>query len=265
MQLNLVRSELFGSEQCDFWQNEIGDVFMTNKQLGSAVGYADPQKGMDKLIERNPELRSVEFSVTVNMTGADGKQYETRIFNEDGIYESTLLAKTSNSAKFRSWVRAILKSLRKGSAVIINIESYMIEDPVKRAERWIQEQQERQLLVEQNNKKEEIINELKPKASYCDTVLQSKSLLATTIIAKDYGMTAQSLNKFLHESRVQYKVGECWVLYSDYANHGYTQNKTQILDEEKTKPHMYWTQKGRLFLYEFLKSKGILPVIERAA
>ncbi|ALP37987.1 hypothetical protein ASL14_19135 [Paenibacillus sp. IHB B 3084] len=113
MNMEMVTSELFDNVICDFWRNEQNDVFMTSRQLGSALGYSDPQKGMDKLIERNAELKNQEFSVTVKMTGNDGRPYNTRVFNEDGIYEIAFLGKTSKAQAFRSWVRKILKSIRK--------------------------------------------------------------------------------------------------------------------------------------------------------
>lgn len=122
MNLTLAKSEMFGSVQCDFWKNENSDLFMTAKQLGGAIGYADPQKGMDNLLDRNPHLKTEEFSVTLKMRGTDGKMYDTRVFNEDGIYESTMLAKTPKAFEFRSFVRKILKGLRKGTLTLMSSE-----------------------------------------------------------------------------------------------------------------------------------------------
>jgi phage antirepressor YoqD-like protein len=68
----------------------------------------------------------------------------------------------------------------------------------------------------------------------------------------------------LNELGVQYKQGDCWLLYQKYADKGYTQSKTHTVDAETSKLHTYWTQKGRLFIYETLKNKkGILPIIEQ--
>lgn len=70
------------------------------------------------------------------------------------------------------------------------------------------------------------IAELKPKASYYDLVLQCKDLLSMTEIAKDYGMSAKSMNSKLHELGVQYKQSGIWFLYAKYQDKGYTQTKT---------------------------------------
>lgn len=119
-------------------------------------------------------------------------------------------------------------------------------------------------LALQNAQKEQIIQELKPKATYYDLVLQTKSVLAISKIAKDYGMSATAMNRLLHELGIQYKQGDCWLLYQKHADKGYTQSKTQVIDEERSKLHTYWTQKGRLFIYELLKrERRLLPIIER--
>ena len=45
---------------------------------------------------------------------------------------------------------------------------------------------------------------------------------------------------------------------------GYTKSET-FIDEETgfSKLNTKWTQKGRLFIYDLMKSNGYLPLIER--
>lgn len=106
-------------------------------------------------------------------------------------------------------------------------------------------------------------NELnKPKITYYDMVLKSKGLIPITSIAKDYGMSGQAFNKLLHDLKVQYKQGKQWLLHSKYDNLGWTQSETYC-NGDNSYLHTKWTQKGRLGLYELLKSKNILPTIEK--
>ncbi|RWR06707.1 phage antirepressor KilAC domain-containing protein [Siminovitchia fortis] len=110
---------------------------------------------------------------------------------------------------------------------------------------------------------EQQVNELKPKATYYDMVLQNKSLLSISKIAKDYGMSAIKMNRLLHELGVQYRQGDIWLLYAKHQDKGYTQTYTHVIDADKSRVSTKWTQKGRLFIYELLKQEGILPLIER--
>ena len=110
------------------------------------------------------------------------------------------------------------------------------------------------------------ILEMKPKVSYYDVVLNCKDLISTSAIAKDYGKSAIWMNRYLHEKGVQFKQGDIWLLYQRYAQEGYTSTKTHTYPgtngETHTKVHTYWTQKGRLFIYELMKSDGYMPLIE---
>ena len=75
------------------------------------------------------------------------------------------------------------------------------------------------------------------------------------------------MNRYLHDKKVQFKQGEIWLLYQKYAEKGYTSTKTHNYagsdGEQHIKPHTYWTQKGRLFIYDLLKADGIIPLIEQ--
>ena len=128
--------------------------------------------------------------------------------------------------------------------------------------------------VEKNEKlkgeievKNVLIAEYEPKVTYYDQILASTDTITVTQIAKDYGMTAQELNKLLHENKIQFKQSGQWILYKEYAKLGYTKSHTTPITYKDGRQgdqlHTRWTQKGRLFLYELLKQKGHLPLIEQ--
>ena len=122
-ELQLIKSAKFGEIQADIYKK--GDEpYMTAKQLGECLGYSDPIIAINKLVKRNEYLKSKEFSVLTKLVSTDGKQYNTRIFTEDGIYEITMLAKTEKAKEFRSWVRKILKSLRRGETKLVSMTEY---------------------------------------------------------------------------------------------------------------------------------------------
>lgn len=111
------------------------------------------------------------------------------------------------------------------------------------------------------------IVELKPKATYYDIVLNCRDAVNISVIAKDYGWSAQRMNEHLHKKGIQFKQSDIWLLYQKYANCGYTKTNTHVYEDscgyQHTKVHTKWTQKGRLFIYETLKADGIYPQIEQ--
>lgn len=121
MAYEIVKSAEFCGIECDFYSNEKREIFMTINQLSNSLGYAN-RKGIEKMIERNAYLKGIEFSVADKMTATDGKQYDTRLFTEDGIYEVTMLAKTEKAKEFRAFVRKIVKSIRKGESYSMNYQ-----------------------------------------------------------------------------------------------------------------------------------------------
>ena len=185
-----------------------------------------------------------------------------RVFlTESGVYKLVFKSNKPQAEKFSNWVTdEVLPSIRKHGAYLTpdKVEEVLLNpDTIIKIAQNLKEEQEKRRQLEIEN------NELKPKANYCEQVLQSESAVVTTQIAKDYGMSPQALNSILHELGVQYKVDGQWVLYSKYQDKGYTKSCTVIDRFGEPRMQTKWTQKGRLFIYQMLKTIGVLPNIER--
>ena len=186
------------------------------------------------------------------------------VVNEPGLYTLVLGSRKPEAKAFKRWItHEVLPSIRK-NAVYATPEFLQktISDP-----QWAMGVL--QALADAQDKiavQQKQISEMKPKATYYDLVLQTKNAVNITTIAKDYGLSAVTLNKKLHDYGVQYKQGGTWLLYQQYADMGYTKTRTGVYTnkagEEYASVHTQWTQKGRMFIYEILKEHGILPKME---
>jgi phage antirepressor YoqD-like protein len=117
----------------------------------------------------------------------------------------------------------------------------------------------------ENAKLTERVEEMAPKALYCDEILKTKNAVPISLIAKDYGMTAKAFNSLLYGMKIQYPISGTWLLYQGHNGKGYTKTDTYKVNDTVSTIHTKWTQKGRMFLYEALKERGITPTMERAA
>lgn len=239
-----------------------GEPYFVGKDVAEILGYKDTSDAMKRHVDNEDKL-------TRCFTDS-GQNREMYVINESGLYSLILSSKLPKAKEFKRWVTSeVLPSIRKHGAYAVD---ELINDPelaikaftALKEERMKNKQLETTVAVQTQQ-----ISELKPKATYYDVILNCKDLVSATEIAKDYGKSAKWLNNLLHELGVQFKQGGIWLLYQNYAECGYTSTKTHnYLDEnggDHAKVHTYWTQKGRIFIYDLLKGKGILPNVERVA
>lgn len=146
----------------------------------------------------------------------------------------------------------------------------ILEDPdfgIRLLSEYKAEKEKNTALAAENEVQRQIIADYEPKVQYVDKILRSKGTLAVSQIAADYDMSARRLNKILHEAHVQHCVNGQWILYREHMGMGYTRSVpieiTRTGGQPDTVSQTQWTQKGRLFIHEILKKRGIMAVIDR--
>ena len=163
---------------------------------------------------------------------------------------------------------------KKERANVISLPDF--RDPAAAARAWASEYEQKTVLAIENKRLETENTllvaenqELKHDRNYLDIIMRSKALLTISQIAQDYGMSGKALNRLLAEMRVQYPLNGQWILYAEYKDKGYVSSRCIDITRSNGMPdvvlHTEWTQAGRKFLYEKLKSIGVVPVIEKAS
>lgn len=246
-----------------------GEPWFVGKDVATILGYAKPLNALAVHVDDDDSLKQ-------GLIDSMGRTQETIIINESGLYSLVLSSKLPTAKQFKRWITSdVLPTIRKTGGYVNNDELFisMYFDEVDESSKEVLRKnlaalrKKNEIIAKQREEiaiQNQQIAEMQPKATYYDVVLNCKDLIPTSVIAKDYGKSAKWMNQYLHDKGIQFKQGDIWLLYQKYASNGYTSTKTYTFDDSShVKVYTYWTQKGRLFIYECMKSDGYLPIIEQ--
>ena len=230
-----------------------GEPWFVGNDIAAILGYSRPVDAIRKRVD--------EEDKGVAKLATPGGQQNYNVINESGMYSLVLSSKLPSAKKFKHWVTSeVLPSIRKHGAYMTAETLYKTMSEPRELAKLLN------ALADEKDKNRKLTADnamLSVKAKYYDKILASPDAIPVTFIAKDYGMSAAAFNRMLYNYNIQFPLRSSWCLYQEYADKGYTQTKTFEYAENHVRVHTCWTQKGRLFLYEFLKSNGILPLCER--
>lgn len=238
---------------------EVGkNVWFVGKDVALILGYSNPNEALADHVDEEDKLNSKTLSSFPLEIGQRGGW----LINESGLYSLVLSSKLPSAKKFKRWVTSeVLPSIRKTGG-------YALPKDYPSALRALADAEETKLrLLAENQQQAQVIADFEPIRQYVDTILESKGTMATSQIAADYGLTAQKLNKILHDGGIQRNVNGQWLLYAKHMGRGYTKSKTIQIIRSDGRPdtimQTQWTQKGRLMIHEILTARGIEAVMDR--
>lgn len=256
--------------------NEISTIVdgkrMTSLQIAEITGkrHADVMKAIRKMEPAWEKVAEGKFSLGSYKDENNQDRPCYSLNKEECLYIATKFNDEARAKLIKRWKE--LEEQSKPSLPQNYLEA--LKSLVK------SEEEKQQLALENRKQQQEIltiskenmelgnkITEMLPKVSYYDQILQSNATMTVTQIAQDYGMSAIKLNLLLSDMRIQHKVRGQWILYGQFLHGGYVHSRAiDIIRSDgrhDVKYNTEWTTKGRIFLYEALKAKGILPLIEQ--
>lgn len=261
--------------------NEISTVAdggrMTSLQIAEITGKAhkdimrairNMEPAWEKMQERKFALMQEEIEIS---NGGHRMRPYFSLNKEECLYIATRFNNEARAKLIRRWKE--LEGQHQKPSVPQNyleaLRSLVKAEEEKQQLALENKKQQKQILtisktnMELGNK----ITEMLPNVSYYDKILQSNAAMTVTRIAQDYGMSAMRLNRELESMRIQHKVRGQWILFAQFLEGGYVHSRAvDVLRSDGRHDVKYsteWTTKGRIFLYESLKAKGILPLMEQ--
>ena len=279
--INGMRETIFGELISKYAPEEMRDQFLYNirvfiedngnfwfigSEVASVMGYNDTDDAIRRHVPDEYKIGSPS-----NRRGTSGGNPNIILISELGLYSLTMRSKLPQAREFQDWVYRVLSKIRQYGGYIsphpflkqvVNIIPEHLRPAFDNMRGKISDQQRQidELTMQ--------LNEIQPKADFYDLAMDNTNGVPLTVIAKDFGMSANELHSVLSILGVIYRVQNTWVVKKEYQDQGFTASKTRItITDNKTgnihenaEIATYWTERGKAFIYNKLMAYGYKPI-----
>lgn len=114
--LVLLKSVRFENVDCDFYE-EKNEIWMSRRQIGEALGYANPVASIKDIHKRHSE-RLNQFSRVAQVALPYGGEQRLVLYSSRGVYEICRWSKQPKADQFYDFVYEILEGLRTGQLAL---------------------------------------------------------------------------------------------------------------------------------------------------
>lgn len=164
LQFNMKRGSIFVNNGIQvFENNDFGKVRVVERDGEPWFVAADVCSVLDL---SNPTIAVSRLDEDERAKFNLGRQGDATIVNEPGLYTLVLGSRKPEAKAFKRWItHEVIPTIRKtGAYSTRKPDSYMIDDPIERAKRWIEEAQERLAL-------QETVNEQRKEIEYKENII----------------------------------------------------------------------------------------------
>lgn len=204
-------------------KNNDGSIAVSGRELHEALGIkTEYKKWFSRMIEYGFEENLDYVRVSQKSLTLGGTQNITNhILTLDMAKEIAMIQRSDIGKQIRKYFIEVEKEHQK---LLDNQpkDSYMIDDPVERAKRWIEEAEQRKALETKTQEQAKQIEQDKPKVLFADTLASSNNSILIGELAKlitqgCYPIGQNKLFKWLRNNGFLCKNGERYNLPTQYS------------------------------------------------
>lgn len=145
-----------------------GKAWFVGNDVATVLGYAKPNNAI------NAHCQST-LKQGIPHPQSPGKVIEVNVINEYDVIRLIMKSKLPQAQEFEKWViEEVIPSILTTGTYNMKQDSYMIEDPIERAKRWIEEEEVRRQLELDNQEKQKVIEKQEERIQEQETEIVHK-------------------------------------------------------------------------------------------